>query len=64
VVEKRFKIHEVATMLGISKQSIRNYEKSGVFLPSQVDDKGWRYYTEDDINKLKAYYMPLVEKPK
>lgn len=61
MTEKHYKINEVATALGLSAQTIRNYEKSGTFPPSKADAKGWRYYTEDDINKLKAYYMPLVE---
>jgi len=62
MVEKRFKINQACKVLGISAQTIRNYEKSGIFPPSKKDGKGWRYYTEDDITKLKAYFLPNKEK--
>ncbi len=56
--EQKYRIHEVADRLHISSQSIRNYEKRGLFPPPRMDARGWRYYTEDDINKLIAFYHP------
>ena len=58
--DRVFRIHDLAKRLKISSQSIRNYEKRGIFPPPRTDEKGWRYYTEDDINKIVAYYFPPV----
>ena len=56
--ERHYRVHEVAERLKISAQSIRNYERRGLFPPPRTDERGWRYYTEDDVTKLVAYYYP------
>ncbi len=60
MIKKRFKIHQVAEYLGLTAQTIRNYEENGTFPKPKLDDKNhWRYYEEDDMTKLKAYFVPV-----
>ena len=55
--ELKIRIRQLALRLRISPQSIRNYEDQGLFPEPQKDENGWRYYTEDDVNKIIAYYF-------
>lgn len=51
-MEKRYKIHEVADILGIAPSAIRFYEKKGFFQARKDAHNGYRYYEQDDINKI------------
>ena len=46
------KINEVEQALGITKANIRFYEKEGLLNPGRTE-KGYRNYTQDDLNRLK-----------
>ena len=48
-MEKRYKIHEVAKLLGIAPSAIRFYEKKGLFEAKKDEYNGYRYYDQDDI---------------
>ena len=52
--QKYYRINEVSKILGISKQTIKRYERKGVF-PKQKKNalNGWREYTEKEIESLK-----------
>ncbi|MBN3040301.1 MAG: MerR family transcriptional regulator, partial [Candidatus Omnitrophica bacterium] len=56
-----FKINHLAKELGVSIQTIKNYEASGILPAPRRDDKGWRYYTEEDIIKIKALYQEEIK---
>lgn len=49
---KYYTIHEVSEMLGISAQTLRNWDKSGKLKPHHKSANGYRYYAEDDLNML------------
>ena len=45
-------INKVAKRLNKSAQTIRNWEKTGELIPAYKTKSGYRYYTEEQINKL------------
>lgn len=59
-----YKINDLAKELGVSIQTIKNYEVSGILPKARRDAKGWRFYTEEDILKIKALYQEEIIKPK
>ncbi|MBP3655902.1 MAG: MerR family transcriptional regulator [Clostridia bacterium] len=51
---KKYKIGEIARLLGTTTQALRFYEQEGVFAPGRSEN-GTRYYTESDIIRLLAF---------
>lgn len=51
--KEKYLIGDVANMMGLSRDTLRYYEKRGI-LSSEKGDNGYRYYTERDISKLIA----------
>lgn len=53
-----FTIGEMAKILGISPRTLKNHEKQGkIPKPMRNASNNWRVYTEEDIEKLKAFYF-------
>lgn len=51
---KRYLASEIAKILGISKKTLFNWEKSGKIPKVKRDPiNNYRYYTEEDLVKLK-----------
>ncbi|MEY8356393.1 MerR family transcriptional regulator [Lachnospiraceae bacterium 54-53] len=48
---KKYSIGEVSSRLGLSRDTLRFYEKKGIIQPEKQDN-GYRSYTYDDIRKL------------
>lgn len=46
---------EVATMCGVSAQTIRLWEDAGSIPASTRDENGYRYWDEDTIEEVKRY---------
>ncbi len=59
---KIYKINNLAKELGVSIQTIKNYENSGILPKAKRDKKGWRYYTAEDIIKIKALYEQEIKR--
>jgi DNA-binding transcriptional MerR regulator len=51
--KKRFRIGELAAEVGLTPQAIRFYETRGLLGPSEREGKGYRYYGEDELARLK-----------
>ena len=49
-----YKISEAARQLGISIEWLRVGERRGYFQPAPRDRKGHRYYTEEDIERMRT----------
>ncbi|MCM1225206.1 MAG: IS607 family transposase [Lachnospiraceae bacterium] len=49
---KYYTIHEVTELLGVSAQTLRNWDKSGKLKPHHKSANGYRYYAQDDLNML------------
>jgi predicted site-specific integrase-resolvase len=60
-----YKINKIAKELGVSIQTIKNYEDRGILPKPKRDIIGWRYYTWEDLVKIKALYVEeIVKRPK
>ena len=59
------RIKEASARSGLTLDTIRFYEKSGMLAPIQRDARGWRVFSADDVNwlttleRLRATGMPL-----
>lgn len=49
---KYYTIHQLSEMLGVSAQTLRNWDKSGRLKPHHKSANGYRYYTQEDLNML------------
>lgn len=49
---KRYSIHSVAELLGISADAIRLYEKEGLVSPMRDESNGYRYYGNEQIHRI------------
>lgn len=50
--KKYVKIGEAAAMIGCSPQTLRNYERKGIFVPESVLETGHRRYSVEQIEKF------------
>lgn len=50
---KYYKPKEIAEMLGITVRTLQYYDKVDVLKPSYRNDKGYRFYTNEDIHELR-----------
>jgi len=55
--DTRYMITEVADRLNLSPSAVRKKERQGEFPPPRRDERNWRFYTEEDILKLQAYFV-------
>ncbi|MBQ8824081.1 MAG: IS607 family transposase [Ruminococcus sp.] len=49
---KYYTIHEMTEILGVTAQTLRNWDKSGRLKPHHTSPNGYRYYSEDDLNQI------------
>lgn len=47
-----YKISEFAELIGVSEQTLRNWEKEGILIPSRTAG-GWRHYTQEQLDQYK-----------
>ena len=48
----KFSIGQVSKLFEISKDTLRHYDKIGVLKPEVNETNGYRYYYEEDLEKL------------
>jgi len=66
-VSELIKISEMASMHGVSRQTLILYDKNGLLTPAYVSENGYRYYSMDQIPRLrlicllKGMGVPLSE---
>ncbi len=58
----KLKINKIAKELGVSIQTIKNYEAGGILPKAKRDEKKWRYYTTEDFIKIKALFQEDITK--
>ena len=46
---KDYNISKASKLLGVSAQTLRNWDKTGVLKPSIISEYGYRYYKEEDL---------------
>jgi len=49
-----YRTSEVCTKTGISRATLFRWLKAGILEKSHRDRRGWRMFTEDDLNQIKA----------
>ena len=49
--QRKYRIGDVASLMGMSRDTIRHYEKRGL-ITAQKAENGYRYYTETDLSRL------------
>lgn len=49
---KYYTIHEMTDILGVTAQTLRNWDKSGKLKPHHTSPNGYRYYSENSLNQL------------
>ena len=54
-----YSISEVAEMLNVNQSNLRFWEKEFKQLKPKRNDKGTRFYTQEDINVLKKIMLNL-----
>ena len=45
-------IHKVASILGVTPQTLRKWDESGYFIPAQRRGNGYRYYTKQQVEEF------------
>lgn len=53
--ERMYRRNEVAKEVGVSTQTIRLWEEAGVIPQSVRDDNNYRYWSVEDLEKIKSY---------
>ena len=48
-----YRIGDLAKELERTPLTIKSWEKKGIIPKAKRDSRGWRYYTEDDLNRIK-----------
>ena len=51
-MEKFYSIREVSERLGVTAQTLRNWDRSGKLHPHHTSGNGYRYYSEEQIEQL------------
>ena len=49
---KYYTIHEMTEILGVTAQTLRNWDRTGKLKPHHTSSNGYRYYSEDDFNQI------------
>jgi len=53
-----YRLHDLVKIVGRHKTTLRNWETKGYIPKAKKDNRGWRFYTEGDIQKI----VDLVKK--
>jgi HD superfamily phosphohydrolase len=62
----KYNISKASALLGVSSQTLRNWDKNNILKPSLVTENGYRYYTDEDLASFlsKEYKFEKLEKNK
>ena len=47
-----YSIHELSKILGVSAQTLRNWDKNGKLHPHHTTASGYRYYSQEQLNEV------------
>ena len=56
-------IGKFAKSLGVSIQTLRNWDKEGKLKPTYVTENGYRYYSCRPKQSLQEYHIPYLLRP-
>ncbi len=55
MLEGRLSITKVADQLGVTTKTIARWEKSGKIKLAKRDWRGWRVYSQEDLEQMKSF---------
>lgn len=58
---KYYSINEMSKILGVSAQTLRNWDKNGKLKPHHTSTNGYRYYSKEQLNTL-LNIKPSIER--
>ena len=67
ILMKKYRVKEMAALAGITPQTLRRYEKLGIFSPGRNEDNQYRWYSSKDLvlllrlRSLRGYGFGLQE---
>jgi DNA-binding transcriptional MerR regulator len=53
-MSKHYRVKDVEKLIDRDKTTLFRWEKEGKINPPRRDSRGWRLYTEEDLEKMKA----------
>ena len=51
-LSKYYSIHEFSKIIGVSAQTLQNWDNNGKFHPHHTTASGYRYYSEEQLNQV------------
>jgi len=60
MTEERMTITEAADTIGVTAKTIMRWEQAGKVKKAKRDWRGWRFYTQEDLNNLKNFKECVV----
>lgn len=51
-MKKYYSIRKLSEMMDVSAQTLRNWEKSGKFMPDYKTSSGYRYYSQEQVDAI------------
>lgn len=55
-------IHKVASILGVTPQTLRQWDANGYFVPAQRRGNGYRYYTKKQVEQFAEQFNTIKNK--
>ena len=52
IMIKYYSINEFSKILGVSAQTLRNWDKNGKLHPHHTSSNGYRYYSHEQLNQV------------
>ena len=52
MTERYYTIHKFSKILGVTPQTLRNWDHAGKLHPHHVSESGYRYYSEEQLNEV------------
>ena len=52
ITSKYYSINEFSKILGVSAQTLRNWDKNGKLHPHHTSSNGYRYYSQEQLNQV------------
>ena len=51
-LSKYYSIHEFSKIIGVSAQTLRNWDSNGKLHPHHTTTSGYRYYSDEQLNQV------------
>lgn len=58
---KVYSIHEFSKLVSRTTQTIRNWDKTGYLKPHTVSKGGFRYYSQEQLDKVLGVQRPMIQ---